>query len=65
MAMNDCEKCWDTPCTCGWDYRNIPPEKFVEFLADILRYRSKTEAKQILLSAIKAVDKHPNWSDKE
>lgn len=21
MSMSDCEKCWDTPCTCGWDYR--------------------------------------------
>jgi hypothetical protein len=21
MALSDCEKCWDTPCTCGWDYR--------------------------------------------
>ena len=20
MAMSDCEKCWNTPCTCGWDY---------------------------------------------
>ncbi len=19
--LSDCEKCWDTPCTCGWDYR--------------------------------------------
>jgi hypothetical protein len=21
MSLSDCEKCWDTPCTCGWDYR--------------------------------------------
>ncbi len=20
MSMSDCEKCWDTPCTCGYDY---------------------------------------------
>lgn len=20
MALSDCEKCWDTPCTCGYDY---------------------------------------------
>ena len=19
MAMSDCIKCWDTPCTCGYD----------------------------------------------
>ncbi len=22
MAMSDCSKCWDTPCTCGWKLRN-------------------------------------------
>jgi hypothetical protein len=22
MGMSDCEKCWDTPCTCGHDYRD-------------------------------------------
>lgn len=21
MVLSDCEKCWDTPCTCGWDLR--------------------------------------------
>ena len=22
MSMSDCERCWNTPCTCGWDYRS-------------------------------------------
>lgn len=22
MSMSDCPKCWDTPCTCGWEYRD-------------------------------------------
>ena len=21
MSLSDCLKCWDTPCTCGWEYR--------------------------------------------
>ena len=20
MSMSDCERCWNTPCSCGWDY---------------------------------------------
>ena len=24
MALSDCVRCWDTPCTCGWDYREYP-----------------------------------------
>lgn len=23
MGMSDCVMCWDTPCTCGYDYRNM------------------------------------------
>ncbi len=26
MSLSDCVKCWDTPCTCGWDYRNYSVE---------------------------------------
>jgi len=26
MALSDCVKCWDTPCTCGWEYRGISVE---------------------------------------
>lgn len=22
MALSDCEKCWDTPCRCGHEYRD-------------------------------------------
>jgi len=27
MALSDCIHCWDTPCTCGWEYRNLPIEE--------------------------------------
>jgi hypothetical protein len=26
MALSDCPKCWDTPCTCGYEFRNSSPE---------------------------------------
>jgi hypothetical protein len=22
MSLSDCIKCWDSPCTCGWEYRD-------------------------------------------
>lgn len=22
MSLSDCEKCWDTPCRCGLQYKN-------------------------------------------
>lgn len=22
MALSDCIKCWETPCACGYEYRN-------------------------------------------
>lgn len=21
MALSDCVRCWNTPCTCGWGWR--------------------------------------------
>ena len=31
MAMSDCIKCWETPCRCGYDYRNWSLESLKEF----------------------------------
>ena len=27
MALSDCNKCWDTPCTCGEGYKDWPLAK--------------------------------------
>jgi hypothetical protein len=27
VSLSACEKCWDTPCTCGWDYRRWTDEQ--------------------------------------
>lgn len=32
MSLSDCPKCWDTPCTCGWEYRNYS----VKYLEEII-----------------------------
>lgn len=30
MALSDCEKCFDTPCECGWSYRKWPKWKLAK-----------------------------------
>lgn len=39
MAMSDCEKCWDTPCRCGWGYRNWTKESIDKFIKILERTR--------------------------
>jgi len=36
MALSDCDKCWETPCKCGWEYRNSPLEIRLKLSAAIL-----------------------------
>jgi hypothetical protein len=28
--MSDCGKCWETPCICGYSYRNYSMERLIE-----------------------------------
>lgn len=32
MGMSDCEKCWETPCMCGHDYRNWSESRKAELV---------------------------------
>lgn len=44
MAMSDCDKCWDTPCTCGWDYRTWHVEaleQHVQMLQYVISWRKE------------------------
>ena len=52
MAMSDCEKCWATPCVCGWDYRNYHKEQAANLIAVVLKYRSEEDRKEILKMAM-------------
>jgi hypothetical protein len=50
--MSDCLKCWDTPCNCGYDYRDYNVEYFSKFIVDILSYKTPEERMQILQKAL-------------
>ena len=45
---SECVKCWDTPCSCGWEYRHKTEEEFVEFVHGILSEKDKLTAIRIL-----------------
>ena len=30
MAMSDCADCWETPCTCGSDYKGLSDARRLE-----------------------------------
>ncbi len=36
MSMSDCVKCWDTPCTCGYDYREWSKKRRVKLASVVL-----------------------------
>ena len=42
MALSDCINCWDTPCTCGWDYLPWSEDrlqKLIVTLSAVLAYK--------------------------
>jgi len=44
MSMSDCQKCWDTPCSCGWDYRRMDERTCKQFIAmfkAVMEYNKK------------------------
>lgn len=45
MSLSDCIKCWDTPCTCGWEYRDWSIEQLehhAKMLNKILFFRKQS-----------------------
>lgn len=48
MALSDCEKCWDTPCTCGWDYRKYSKERLQTFVEAVISMHPKETQIEII-----------------
>ena len=36
MAMSDCDQCWETPCSCGFEYRKMTKSARIALAAVIL-----------------------------
>ena len=36
MSLSDCVKCWDTPCTCGYDYKDYSKRRRIELASVVL-----------------------------
>ena len=44
MSMSDCIRCWNAPCSCGWDYRDYSMEKLKEMRGifdTIIKYKEE------------------------
>jgi hypothetical protein len=42
MALSDCPKCWNTPCNCGWEWKDytIPSLNwYIKMLSAIKEYK--------------------------
>lgn len=52
MALSDCIKCWQTPCCCGYEFRNYSKTTMVAFINSTLYYKEKEEQIAILKMAL-------------
>lgn len=58
MSLSDCIKCFETPCKCGFEYKDLSKEQIIEFIGDILSYKTKEESKEISIQVLKKLDNH-------
>ena len=48
MSLSDCPECWNTPCTCGYEYRNEANEELARIIVGMLLYKQKSDREVIL-----------------
>ena len=62
MSLSDCDKCCNTPCTCGYEYRNWNKEYRIKYAATVLGVDIK--AFTVLFGCF-VPNKHPQSDIKE
>ena len=55
MALSDCNHCWETPCSCGYEYKSWPLDKKLKLAAAILDV-TPDKLKNTILPAVKSAD---------
>ena len=50
MSMSDCVKCWDTPCTCGYEYRKYSKKYRVQQASVVLGISENSKEYELLTS---------------
>jgi len=55
MALSDCPHCWETPCVCGYYYRNYDPDRLSEIVVSIVTHFPQEEAELIIEDALSKV----------
>ena len=52
MSMSDCPRCWETPCICGYEYKNYSSNKKLKLIYAVLNIKdeeSRNSLKKVLL----------------
>lgn len=48
MALSDCSKCWDTPCRCGFGYKDYTKDYMIKFIKSIVSHKELKEQVEII-----------------
>jgi len=48
MSLSDCIKCWNTPCTCGYEYQEYGVENLSEYILNMMNYYTDEQKLEII-----------------
>ncbi len=59
MALSDCSHCWNTPCSCGFEFKDKSIEALAFQICEMTQLRTKEQARLILNKALDFIDNPP------